>query len=123
MAVPPTRSLYLPVLEAYSSGEEIRTGYLIALLADRLQLSEKDRTQRVPSNSKTTFASNVGFVKADLIRTLLVRDAGGGFYSITNRGKEVLSKKPDTIDRAFLRNTVQLVLKGNFGDAKNLIPR
>jgi restriction system protein len=91
------------VLKAYASGEEIRTGHLIALLSDQLRLSEEDKNQRVPGGSKSILAANVGFAKADLLRAGLVRDAGGGFYTITDRGKEVLIEKPAAIDRAFLR--------------------
>jgi restriction system protein len=102
MAIPATGSLYLPVLEAYGS-EELRTGQLIARVADRLQLSEEERVQRVQSDTKTKFASNVSFAKADLLRAGLVRDVGLGFFAITNLGREVLSENPSAIDRVFLR--------------------
>jgi restriction system protein len=91
----------LPVLQA-AAGGEVNIGDLVEKLADEFKLTEEERRQLLPSGRQATFANRTHWAKTYLGKAGLIALTRRGYFKITSRGKEVLSKKPKRIDMKFL---------------------
>jgi len=101
MAVPDYQSLMLPVLQMSADGE-VRISDVVQRLADKLVLSEADRSERLPSGMQTTFANRVHWAKTYLKQAGLVEATKRAHFKITPRGREVLASGVKRIDVPFL---------------------
>lgn len=102
MPLPDYQSLMLPVLKTASHGE-IRLRDATELLAKEFQLSEIERAEILPSGQQTIFANRVGWAKTYLKKAGLVETTRRGYFQITERGRKILNREPDTIDNQFLK--------------------
>jgi len=99
MAVPDYQSVMLPLLEyAASRNGELSTGEAADALAGSLGLSEEDLKQMLPSGISPTFINRVGWAATYMKKAGLLEATRRGFYRITQRGLDVLKKKPKKID-------------------------
>ncbi len=99
MAVPDYQSVMLPLLEyATSRNNELSTGEAADALAVSLGLSEEDLKQMLPSGISPTFINRVGWAATYMKKAGLLEATRRGFYRITQRGLELLKKKPKRID-------------------------
>ncbi|MEP6446012.1 MAG: restriction endonuclease, partial [Hyphomicrobiales bacterium] len=71
-------------------------------LADKLNLSEVERNQLLPSGKQTTFSNRVQWARSYLKMAGLVKNPRRGFFEITDRGKEALAQSDLEINNAFL---------------------
>lgn len=71
MSIPDYQSLMLPVLEASSNGE-VRIGEVAEELAEKLRLSQEERSQLLPSGKQTVFSNRVHWAKSYLSKAHLV---------------------------------------------------
>lgn len=101
MPIPDYQSLMLPVLTA-SSGGEVAIRNVIENLANKLQLSDAERNQPLPSGRMPLFHNRVHWAKFYLTKAGLVEATRRGHFRITQRGQEVLAGKPERISAAFL---------------------
>jgi restriction system protein len=101
MPLPDYQSLMLPVLKTAAQGE-IRLRNATELLAEEFQLSEAEKAEMLPSGQQTIFANRVGWAKTYLKKAGLVETTRRGYFQITERGREILEKAPNTIDKKFL---------------------
>src|SRR5713101_7058301 len=92
----------LPLLEMFKDGEAKTTTQMYAELADRFDLTELERTERLPSGNQTRFQNRVGWARTHLKKAGLLERIGSGLYRIAPRGKEVLAFEPSKIDVHFL---------------------
>lgn len=102
MSIPTTESIRLPLLEWAADGKRRHIREATAILADRFDLAEKDRTERVPSGGRTKFHNRVLWAAWELKAACLLESPQRGFIGITERGSSVLSEEPTQIDRNFL---------------------
>jgi len=99
MAVPDYQSVMLPLLEyAASRNNELSTGDAADALAVSLGLSEEDLKQMLPSGISPTFINRVGWAATYMKKAGLLEATRRGFYRITQRGLDLLKKKPKKID-------------------------
>ncbi|MDD3847154.1 MAG: restriction endonuclease [Syntrophorhabdaceae bacterium] len=99
MAVPDYQSVMLPLLEyAASRNGELSTGEAADALAVSLGLSEEDLKQMLPSGISPTFINRVGWAATYMKKAGFMEATRRGFYRITQRGLDVLKKKPKKID-------------------------
>jgi len=102
MAVPDFQSLMLPVLQVSSAGE-LKSSEAVRILADRLHLTEDDRSELLPSGRQSKFSNRVAWAKVYLGKAGLVEQTRRGHYQITERGKQVLGSRPEKIDIHYLQ--------------------
>ena len=74
----------------------------VALLADRLDLTDDERHERMPSGQRR-LKSRVALARQRLRRAGLLEDSGFGRFRITELGRRVLKSKPSRVARKFLR--------------------
>lgn len=105
MAIPDFQTLMLPILEFAADGQEHGFSEAIEKLARRFQLTEAEREERLPSGRQARFDNRVGWSSTYLRKAGLLQALGRGRFQITPRGSELLAKKPDAINLAFLSST------------------
>jgi restriction system protein len=103
MAVPDFQTLMRPLLELTDVNDAQAIGDLRDSLADRFQLSDQDRAERIPSGRVTTFQNRVGWAATYLYRCGLLERPERAHYRITERGRTTLKEHPDRVDLNVLR--------------------
>jgi len=125
MAVPAYQSVMLPLLRfAAQKAQEVSTGDAVEALATELKLSEGDLQEKLPSGVQSTFVNRVGWAATYMKKAGLLEPTRRGYYQITQRGRELLAKKPPRINVALLKQYPEFQefqsLKGTrSGDKKN----
>ncbi len=102
MAIPDYQSVMLPLLRFASDGNEHTLGEAVEELAEQLKLTEEERKELLPSGSQFTFANRVGWARTYMNKAALLESTRRGYFRITQRGREVLAKKPTEINVKFL---------------------
>jgi restriction system protein len=102
MAIPDYEILMLPVLQSVSDGKEYPLKEITASMAEAFKLSAEEREQRLPSGQSTYIQNRTGWAKTYLKKAGLLASPKRGLIQITDRGREVLSRKPGRIDGDFL---------------------
>jgi restriction system protein len=102
MAIPDYETLMLPVLQYVSDGKEHPLKEITAYMAELFKLSSEEREQRIPSGQSTYIQNRTGWAKTYLKKAGLLASPKRGLIQITDRGREVLSRKPERIDGTFL---------------------
>jgi restriction system protein len=102
LAVPDFQTIMLPMLEFVSDGSERTMQEARQALSVKFQLTPSDLDERLPSGRQTTFANRVAWAKVYLTQAGLLDSPKRGSLSISQRGKDVLLKKPSKIDIKFL---------------------
>lgn len=72
MAIPDYESLMLPLLTLAGDQQEHRISDVVTSLADKLDLSEADRLQLLPSGKQSTFANRVHWARTYLVQAGLL---------------------------------------------------
>jgi restriction system protein len=94
----------LPLLQLASErNEEISTSEAVEILAERLKLSPDDLKEMLPSGIQATFVNRIGWASTYMKKAGLLEPTRRGFYQITQRGQELLKKKPLKIDVKLLK--------------------
>ena len=102
MAVPDFQSIMLPLLEMLGDGTEHSLAEMLAGLGTRLNLSEDDLKERIPSGVQTRLYNRVCWSTTHLKKAAIIDNTGRGRFRITPRGSELLQKKPQKIDLGLL---------------------
>lgn len=104
MAVPDYQSVMLPLLSfAQERKEEISTDDAVSALAAKLGLIEDDLKEMLPSGLQRTFVNRVGWAATYMKKAGLLEPTRRGYYRITQRGQELLEKKPAKITVKLLK--------------------
>lgn len=99
--IPDYQSLMRPVLEA-ARFEPRRISDVVEEIADRLDLTEEERQQRLPSGQQTTIANRVHWARSYLKQAGLVRNTKRGWFELTDRGRSVLDDPSITLNTKYL---------------------
>ncbi len=103
MAVPKFFEFFGVLLEALKDGETHSAKEVKDIIAQKMNLSEADISELVPSGRQTTFYNRVNWAKTYLQKAGLVETPQRGNYRITAEGKRVL-KSGARIDLEYLAN-------------------
>jgi restriction system protein len=104
MAVPDYQSTMLPLLQfAEAQSQEISTDEAVEALAVQLGLTEADLKEMLPSGVQPTFVNRVGWAATYMKKAGLLESTRRGHYRITQRGQDLLKKKPAKINVALLK--------------------
>jgi restriction system protein len=104
MAVPDYQSTMLPLLQfAEAQNREISTDEAVEALAVQLGLTEADLKEMLPSGVQPTFVNRVGWAATYMKKAGLLEPTRRGHYQITQRGQDLLKKKPAKINVTLLK--------------------
>lgn len=98
--VPTFDEVMLPLLKIAANGPLTRAE-ATERVADAMQLSQEQRTALMPKGH-TIIRDRVGWARTYLVQAGLLRAVKRGVFEITDRGRELLSRKPAKIDFRFL---------------------
>lgn len=102
MAIPDFQTIMLPLLKFLGDKKEHSLREAIEYLADEFNLSEEERKELLPSGQQFTFDNRVGWARTYLKKAGLVETTKRSYFKISDRGVQVLKKKPDAINIKFL---------------------
>lgn len=101
MAIPILWSLTLPLLKFLEDGKAHSMREANEHLALVFKLTEEDRKELLPSGKQGRFQNRVAWARAELKMAGLIDNAGTGQVIITEKGKEILSRKPQLLNRTY----------------------
>lgn len=106
--IPNYQTLMRPVLECASEGEA-KISNVVELLANKLNLTDEERAQLLPSGKQTTFANRVHWARSYLKQAGLVRNTRRAHYEITERGKHVLANPEIQLNVSYLEKFEEFI--------------
>jgi restriction system protein len=109
MSIPDYQTLMLPLLLFLGDGKEHPLGEAVDALATEFGLTEDERQQLLPSGTSTIIGNRVGWARTYLKKAGLLDSAKRGVIRLTERGTQVLKKKPVRIDVKFLERYPEFV--------------
>jgi restriction system protein len=109
MAIPDYQSVMLPLLNRLADGTTYLFKDIVELLGKDYKLSEDELTELLPSGQSFLFSNRVGWARTYLKKAGLIESPKRGAIAITNRGREVLKKKPAKIDNQLLKQFPEFV--------------
>jgi len=102
MPIPDFESIMLPVLEFLKDDKEKTKQDIVNCVVDHFELTENERNAEYPKSKTNIIYSKTHFAQTYLKQAGLIQQPQRGLFKITQRGLDVLSKKPDRIDVNFL---------------------
>lgn len=102
MAIPDFQTLMLPLLKSVEDKREHLFRDIVELLAKQYGLTDEERKQLLPSGRYPTFDNRVGWAKTYLKKAGLIEQPKRSYFKLTERGEEVLKKKPSSMNMKFL---------------------
>lgn len=102
MAIPDYQSLMLPVAEVLATTGECRTTDLVHRMEEQFGLSADERAQLLPSGRQTVIANRTHWAVAYLNKAGLIERTKRAHYRLTERGRDVIARRPGRIDLKLL---------------------
>jgi restriction system protein len=102
MAVPTYEAMMLPLLQIIEKNGLINRSKAVELIAQKLNLTDEETTEMLPSGKFTKISDRVGWTRTYLRKAGLIDYPQRGLAIITERGKKVLLAKPEKIDNEYL---------------------
>jgi restriction system protein len=99
----------LPVLNLASDGKEHKFSQAVEKLADELDLTAEERSELLPSGSQALFNNRVGWARSYLKQAGLLASPKRGFFTITQKGTELLEANPIKIDTSVLEQYPEFI--------------
>jgi restriction system protein len=99
----------LPVLRHAAEQGSTTLRATVDALADLFELTDDERKRLLPSGRQTMIANRVGWARTYLAKAGLVRSIKRGTFEVTERGRQVLARRPSRIDNAFLKQFPEFV--------------
>lgn len=109
MAIPDYETLMVPLLQFLSDGEPRAIDEATAHLADKFNLTEEERKERIPSGQSTYIKSRTGWARTYMKKAGLVSSPKRGFVQIADRGREALQQGVERINRKYLEQFPEFV--------------
>lgn len=99
----------LPVLKLASDGNEHKFSKAVEELADEFNLSTEERNELLPSGSQAVFHNRVGWARSYLKQAGLLASPKRGFFTITQKGKELLATNLLRVDASTLEQYPEFI--------------
>ena len=103
MPIPDFQSVMRPVLATVADGTALALSDLRERIANEYQLSEEERSERLPSGKQTVINNRVGWARTYLNKAGLLSIPSKGMVQITERGREALNNGPARITVSWLK--------------------
>lgn len=102
MAIPDYQTIMLPLLKLCSDEREYNIQNAVDVLSKTFNLSEEEKNELLPSGQQTIFLNRVAWARTYLKHAGLITSPKRGIFTITERGKKLLSTNPARIDNKAL---------------------
>jgi restriction system protein len=102
MPVPDFQSMMLPFLQFAADGKEHELGEVAEHIAAHFKLTAVERDEPLPSGNQTRLLNRVGWCRTHLKNAGLVEYIQRGVFRITERGQQLLAKKPKALSLKLL---------------------
>jgi restriction system protein len=102
MAIPDFQSIMLPLMQFCRDGREHTTSETADALATTFKLTTDERKALFPSGVQEIFVNRLAWAKSHLKMAGLLESPKRGVFKITERGIDVLGKKPAAINLKYL---------------------
>lgn len=102
MAIPDYQTIMLPLLRFASDEKEHSLREVIEGLSVEFGLTDAEKKELLPSGQQRTFDNRVAWARTYLTKAVLLESPRRGYFRITQRGCDVLSKSPTEINVKFL---------------------
>ena len=103
MTIPDFQTIMLPLLKIASDRKEHSKHEAVNILANQFHLTESERKVLLYSGKQELFDNRVGWARTYLKKAGLINNTRWGYFSITDRGIELLKTNPSKIDVNLLR--------------------
>jgi restriction system protein len=103
MAIPDFQSVMRPVLATVQNGAPMPLSEVRVQVAERFQLTEDERKERLPSGHQTVINNRVGWARTYLNKAGLLCIPTKGMVQITARGLNTLAHGPERITVSWLK--------------------
>ncbi|NVO11690.1 MAG: restriction endonuclease [Bacteroidales bacterium] len=103
MMIPDYQSTMLPVLKRLGDRQEHKFRELIEDLSKEFKVTDEERKELLPSGTQPIFDNRVGWARTYLKKAGLIESPKRAITIITQLGLDVLEKKPEMINVAFLK--------------------
>ena len=107
--IPDYQSIMLPLLEFISDGREYKMRNVTDELAIKFGVTEEEQKELLPSGVAPVFYNRTAWAKTYLKKAGLIDSPKQGIVIISNRGLDVLKKKPSSINVKFLKQFSEFV--------------
>lgn len=109
MSIPDFQSVMLPLMQYANDRKEHTLRETIQSLSEKFKLSDEEKAELLPSGSQAIFDNRVGWAKTHLLKAGLLSSPRRGYYIITDRGRDILNKKPEFINMSLLKQFSEYV--------------
>lgn len=109
MAIPDYQTLMLPLLRYFGDGIERSLSDAIEAISNEFKLTSEERMRLLPSGTSTYIGNRVGWARTYMKKAGLFESPRRGVVRITERGKEILRKKPARIDVKYLEQFPEFI--------------
>src|SRR6266487_6359191 len=99
----------LPLLRFASDGNEHSLREAIESLAETFKLTDAERKELLPSGQQPTFDNRVAWARTYISKAGLLEPIRRGYFRITQRGSDVLTKNPQKINVKFLEQFPEFI--------------
>jgi len=99
----------LPLLRFASDEKEHSLREAIEGLAGKFGLTDAERKELLPSGQQPTFDNRVAWARTYITKAVLLDSPRRGYFRITQRGRDVLTKKPTEINVKFLEQYPEFI--------------
>jgi len=99
--IPDYQSLMRPVLECAKNGPR-KVSEVIEEISDKLELTEEERRQMLPSGKQTVITNRVHWARTYLKQAGLVSNPKRGWYELTDRGREIAEEPSAQVNTKYL---------------------
>ncbi|KKA04614.1 restriction endonuclease [Pseudomonas ogarae] len=105
MPIPDFQSVMRPILATVADGTPLALSELRERIANEFQLSEEERSERLPSGKQTVINNRVGWARTYMNKAGLLSIPAKGLVQITERGREALNSGPARITVRWLKQS------------------
>jgi restriction system protein len=109
MAVPDFQSFFKPLLEIAADGMEHSLKEAREIIARKMALSEEDLKEPLPSGVQAKFDNRVAWAKSYFVQAEVFMSPRRGYFTITDRGRELLRQGHEKIDIKILNQYPEFV--------------
>jgi len=98
MSLPDYQTVMLPLLKYLGDRDEHSVSDSIEAVSDEFTLSAEERLQLLPSGTSTIIGNRVAWARTYMKKAGLLESPRRGFIRITQRGLDILNKRPLRIE-------------------------
>lgn len=102
MSIPDFQTTMLPLLQYTADQKEHSFHEAVDALAQVFHLTDEEREELLPSGRQATFSNRLNWASSYLKHAALLESTRRGYFKITQRGMEILQRKPPKINIEFL---------------------